>query len=99
MWAIIYVNTLSKPYVNVPTQLADGATVFASDCASCHGATASGGVGRPLNNGEVLKTFPNIADQLEFVWLGDAGTGIGHPYGKPRTGRAASTSPAATTAT
>ena len=40
-------------------------------------------MGRPLNNGEVLKTFPNIADQLEFVWQGDVGTGIGKVYGDP----------------
>jgi mono/diheme cytochrome c family protein len=82
IWAVIYVNTLSKPYSNVPTQLVDGATVY-QNCASCHGSDGAGGVGRQLNNGEVLKTFPNIADQLEFVWQGDVGTGIGKVYGDP----------------
>jgi len=82
IWAVIYVNTLSKPYSNVPTQLVDGATVYAN-CSSCHGSDGEGGVGRQLNNGEVLKTFPYIADQLEFVWQGDVGTGIGKGYGNP----------------
>jgi mono/diheme cytochrome c family protein len=83
IWAIIYVNTLSKPYSNVPTQIAEGQIVFSNSCASCHGSGGEGGVGRQLNNGEVLKTFPNIADQLEFVWIGDQGIGNGHGYGNP----------------
>ncbi len=82
IWAVIYVNTLSKPYSNVPTQLTEGATVFAN-CSSCHGSQGEGGVGRQLNNGQVLETFPNIGDQLEFVWQGDVGTGIGNVYGNP----------------
>jgi mono/diheme cytochrome c family protein len=82
IWCVIYVNTLSKPYSNIPTQLADGATQFAT-CASCHGSDGEGGVGRPLNNGQVLLTFPYIADQLQFVWQGDVGTGIGNVYGNP----------------
>lgn len=83
IWAVIYVNTLSKPYSNVPTQINEGALVFGNNCASCHGAGGEGGVGRQLNDGEVLKTFPNIADQLEFVWIGDQGIGNGNIYGNP----------------
>jgi mono/diheme cytochrome c family protein len=83
IWAVIYVNTLSKPYSNVPTQINEGAIVFGNNCASCHGSQGEGGVGRQLNNGEVLKTFPNIADQLEFVWIGDQGIGTGKGYGNP----------------
>jgi mono/diheme cytochrome c family protein len=83
IWAVIYVNTLSKPYSNVPTQINEGAIVFANNCAACHGAGGEGGTGRQLSNGEVLKTFPNIADQLEFVWIGDAGIGQNNPYGNP----------------
>ncbi len=82
IWAVIYVNTLSNPYSNVPTQLTEGATVF-SNCSSCHGSQGEGGVGRQLNNGQVLETFPYIEDQLEFVWQGDVGTGIGKVYGDP----------------
>ena len=31
----------------------DGASVYADNCASCHGADGSGGVGTPLNAGVV----------------------------------------------
>ena len=86
IWCVIYVNTLSKPYSNVPTQLVDGATVY-SNCSSCHGSNGEGGVGRQLNEGEVLKTFPHLADQLEFVWQGDVGTGIGKVLRRPQPTR------------
>jgi mono/diheme cytochrome c family protein len=87
VWMVIYVNTLSKPYSNVPTQIAEGAIVFGNNCAGCHGGSGEGGVGRQLNSGQVLLTFPHIADQLEFVWIGDAGIGIGNGYGaKDRPG-------------
>ena len=45
-----------------------GAEVYGS-CASCHGGAGEGGVGYPFANGEVLKTFPHIEDQLRFVVL------------------------------
>ncbi len=86
LWAIMYVNTLSKPRSTVPSQLEAGATDYANRCQSCHQADGSGGAGRPLyaaaEGGGVLTTFPYIADQLQFVWLGSAGTGAaGTPYG------------------
>jgi hypothetical protein len=40
------------------------------------------GAGRQLNNGEVLKTFPTIQDQMTFIYLGNqpyAGQGYGDP--------------------
>ncbi len=84
VWAIIYVGGLSKAATGQPTQLQAGATIFAAQCATCHGSTGGGGVGRPLSNGDVLKTFPDILGQLEFVWLGSSGTGpSGTPYGDP----------------
>ena len=84
LWAIVYVNTLSKPPSSAPTQLEAGATAYANKCQGCHQADGSGGAGRPLNQGSVVKTFPNIAQQLQFVWLGSAGTGAaGTPYGDP----------------
>ena len=49
--------------------LSIGATQYAS-CAGCHGADGSGGAGRPLYQGEVLKTFPRIEDMLNFVYNG-----------------------------
>ena len=35
--------------------------------------TASGGVGYPFSGGEVLKTFPHIADQVRWVYYGTEG--------------------------
>jgi len=69
IWAFLYVSTLSAPVSSEPTQLAAGVEVYGG-CSACHGAAGGGGLGRPLNNGEVLKTFPTIEGQLEMVWLG-----------------------------
>ena len=71
----------------VPTQLEAGTTAYANRCRAAT-ADGSGGAGRPLfaaaDGGGILKTFPYIADQLQFVWLGSAGTGDkGTPYGSP----------------
>jgi mono/diheme cytochrome c family protein len=82
IWAVLYAQSLSQAPSKELTQLAAGATVF-SQCSTCHGATGGGGAGRPLANGEVLKTFPNIAKQLEFVRNGDAGMG-NIAYGNPQ---------------
>ncbi|MGZ4717323.1 MAG: c-type cytochrome [Acidimicrobiales bacterium] len=88
LWAVMYVNTLSKPRTTVPTQLEAGATAYANRCQSCHQADGSGGAGRPLyaaaDGGGVITTFPYIADQLQFVWLGSVGTGAaGTEHGNP----------------
>jgi hypothetical protein len=88
LWAVMYVNTLSKPRSTVPTQLEAGTTAYANRCQGCHAADGSGGAGRPLfaaaDGGGVVTTFPYIADHLEFVWLGSTGTGAkGTPYGNP----------------
>ena len=89
LWAIVYLNTLSKPRTTVPSQLEAGVAVYAAKCQSCHMADGSGGAGRPLTaaaEGGVVATFPNIAGQLEFVWLGSTLTATpvgskGTPYG------------------
>jgi mono/diheme cytochrome c family protein len=44
-----------------------GAQLFAANCASCHGADGSGGVGPQLSGGRALRDFPNEADQITFV--------------------------------
>jgi mono/diheme cytochrome c family protein len=89
LWAIVYVNTLSKPRTTAPSQLDAGTAAYALKCASCHQADGSGGAGRPLYaaaDGGVVATFPNIAAQLQFVWLGSNLTSQptgskGTPYG------------------
>lgn len=84
LWAVIYVATLTPAGEAKKPQLVIGADVYSARCASCHGADGAGGVGRPFKAGEVLKTFPKIGEQLEFVWLGSNGMGpAGTPYGDP----------------
>ena len=84
VWAIIYVGGLSKAATGEPTQLEAGATIFAANCAACHGSAGGGGVGRPLNNGDLAATFPDILGQLQFVWTGSDGAGPpGTVYGDP----------------
>lgn len=81
VWAIIYVGGLSPASTGEAGPLELGAELYASRCASCHNG---GAVGRPLDGGEVLLTFPDIAGQLEFVALGSEGTGpAGTVYGDP----------------
>ncbi len=81
VWAVIYAQTLSPPPKAELSQLDLGAEVY-SQCAGCHGGSGGGGAGRPLADGEVLKTFPHIADQLQFIRLGSSGF-EGVEYGNP----------------
>jgi mono/diheme cytochrome c family protein len=84
VWAVIYAQSLSAAPATSKTELLAGADVYnAKGCAGCHGATGGGGTGRKFADGEVIKTFPNIAYQLQYVRLGDAGLNLA-PYGDPK---------------
>jgi mono/diheme cytochrome c family protein len=84
VWAIIYLGGLSPASTGEPTQIELGGEIYAAQCATCHGASGGGGVGRPLSNGDLAATFPDLIGQLEFVYLGSADTGPeGTPYGDP----------------
>jgi mono/diheme cytochrome c family protein len=50
-----------------------GATIFSGNCARCHGAEGSGGLGPQLSGGAVLDRFPDAADEIEFVTRGRGG--------------------------
>ena len=84
VWAFIYMEAMSPVHQAPQGPLAVGATVF-NTCASCHGAGGEGLSGYKLNQGEVLKTFPKIEDQILFVANGSP---VGSdPYGdKNRAG-------------
>jgi mono/diheme cytochrome c family protein len=87
VWAIIYLGGLSPADTGEPNQLDLGGEIYAAQCATCHGGGGGGGVGRALDNGELAATFPDMIGQLEFVYLGSAGTGPeGTPYGDPAQG-------------
>ena len=84
LWGVIYMAGLSPAASGKPSQLATGQSIFTAQCAGCHGAAGGGGVGRQMSEGNLVKTFPDIIGQLEFVWLGSNGIGpAGTPYGDP----------------
>jgi hypothetical protein len=66
----MYVRSLTPEPLVVRGPLGDGAKIFSGACSSCHAADGSGGAGRPLYQGEVLKTFPHIEDQINLVYTG-----------------------------
>ena len=54
------------------TASSPGAEIYQANCARCHGADGGGGIG-PQLAGEVVKTFPDIEDQIGVV-AGGQGT-------------------------
>lgn len=73
VWMFMYARALTPNPVRLKGPLADGATIYKGNCSTCHGADGAGGAGRILYQGEVLKTFPRIEDQLNFVYWGSQG--------------------------
>ena len=69
LWAIVYLMAMKPAEKTVEGPTAVGTTAYAT-CAGCHAADGSGGAGRVLWQGEVLKTFPHIEDMLNFVYNG-----------------------------
>ena len=81
LWVLIYAWALKPSEAVVQGPLGEGEEVYAS-CASCHGSTGGGGVGRALSNGEVLATFPKFEDHASLVYTGSAPY-AGEVYGDP----------------
>ncbi len=82
IWAIVYAGVLFVPEEGITDPvLLEGEGIFAQSCASCHGNEGGGGIGRTLNAGEVVLTFPDPADHIAFVTGGSpaAGTSYGNP--------------------
>lgn len=71
IWMFMYIRSVTEAPEVVAGPLGEGAEIYGG-CASCHGADGGGGVGRALSEQEVLLTFPNIEDQLRFVYYGTA---------------------------
>ncbi len=72
VWAFMYVRALTEAPEVVEGPIGVGAEVY-GNCASCHGANGGGGVGYAFSGGEVLQTFPNIEDQIRYVYFGTEG--------------------------
>ncbi|MFQ5557504.1 MAG: c-type cytochrome [Acidimicrobiales bacterium] len=49
--------------------VADGAAIFGSRCATCHGADGAGGFGPRLSR-RVATVYPDIADQIAVISAG-----------------------------
>ncbi|HEY8217387.1 MAG TPA: cytochrome c [Acidimicrobiia bacterium] len=53
-------------------QTSPGASIYAANCATCHGNAGQGGVG-PVLAGKVVSKFPDAADQIAIVKDGRGG--------------------------
>lgn len=84
VWGFMYYRSLTEAPEVLEGPLGVGAEEYGA-CASCHGANGGGGVGRQFSGGEVLATFPNIQDQLRFVYWGTSGYNLEgvENYGNP----------------
>ena len=84
VWAFLYFVAMTPSTKVEAGPISDGTAVYGG-CAGCHMANGSGGAGRILYQGEVLKTFPHIEDMLNFVYNGSqkyVANGIAQ-YGDP----------------
>ncbi|MEL6894462.1 MAG: c-type cytochrome [Actinomycetota bacterium] len=84
LWGFMYVRALVEPPESAEGPLGLGSEIY-SNCASCHGANGGGGVGYAFSGGEVLATFPQIQDQLRYVYYGTQGYNLEgiSVYGNP----------------
>ena len=73
VWMFMYLKALTPEEAKAVGPLGAGATTYSGVCAGCHGGSGEGGVGYPFAEGEVIKTFPHIEDQLRYVYFGTAG--------------------------
>ena len=69
IWGFLYVQGLKPEAKTVAGPIGAGQKIYSS-CATCHGATGGGGVGRSFQEGALQKTFPHIEDQLNLVYTG-----------------------------
>ena len=73
VWAFMYARAVTTQAEEAAGPLAEGELIY-GNCASCHGGAGQGvsGLGYAFADGEVLRTFPNIEDQIRFVYFGTA---------------------------
>ncbi len=69
VWMFLYARSLTQTVEASEGPLGLGAEVY-SNCASCHGGAGGGGVGYQFSGGEILKSYPNIEDQIRYVYYG-----------------------------
>ena len=69
VWGFMYVRAVTEPVEEAEGPIGLGAEIYNS-CAACHGGNGGGGVGYAFAGGEVLESYPNIEDQLRYVYWG-----------------------------
>ena len=52
---------------------AEGAAVYSSSCAGCHGSDGGGGRGPALGDGAVVASLPDEAEQIQVISEGRGG--------------------------
>jgi mono/diheme cytochrome c family protein len=67
--AALFANEPGEKY-SAPSS--PGASIYAANCATCHGNAGQGGVG-PVLAGKVVTDFPDAADQIKVVKNGRGG--------------------------
>tara|TARA_B100000953_G_scaffold172768_1_gene142361 strand:+ start:482 stop:1297 length:816 start_codon:yes stop_codon:yes gene_type:complete len=80
IWAFMIWGTLEEPSSHEEGPIAAGGEIY-NQCATCHGAGGGGGVGYQLNEGEVVKTFPDVESHI--AWVVNGSSAAGTPYGDP----------------
>jgi mono/diheme cytochrome c family protein len=85
VYLFVYVALLGEEAANTETALGIGAELYGAQCATCHlgngGGQAEGGVGQTLYQGEVVRTFPEVADMFDYIRNGSVAAG--EQYGNP----------------
>ena len=51
-------------------ELSMGRAVWTKHCASCHGSSGQGGRGKTLNDGEIVKIYPQVDGLLNVISVG-----------------------------
>jgi mono/diheme cytochrome c family protein len=65
--------TSVRPSQTGTTNPPDGAQLYKSSCAGCHGADGGGGIGPQLRDGAVTNAFGDAASEAAFVKNGAGG--------------------------
>jgi mono/diheme cytochrome c family protein len=84
VWGFMYVRALTESTAVEEGPIGIGAEMY-GNCSSCHGGAGGGGLGYAFTGGEVLETFPNIEDQIRYVYYGTEGYNLEgiEIYGNP----------------
>jgi cytochrome c oxidase subunit 2 len=64
---------VAQAAADLPTLVAEGARLYANNCAPCHGATGAGGAGPPIQGNVYMASISAVLNQ---IFLGNAERGM-----------------------